>query len=197
MATIKQRIDTVTDNVIGGKSDIASAITDIGVPATSAETFNSLANKIKQTQDGKYELTLFGKCIYLNSNTTTINGIRRFYDKFEHFYFPVSKTKEDAPVIADLEFVITNGVSFNDYVLDLIVDTFDWDEESVPNFLKLRYYGNTGMYISYDGSTIPDNKIYKVLCKPLTDYDDDDPEIYRRYFYITFRNENAATSSYN
>lgn len=36
MATIKQRIDTVTDNVIGGKSDIASAITDIGVPATSA-----------------------------------------------------------------------------------------------------------------------------------------------------------------
>lgn len=120
-----------------------------------------------------------------------------FMIKFEHFYFPVSKTKEDAPVIADLEFVITNGVSFNDYVLDLVVDTFDWDEESVPNFLKLRYYGNTGMYISYDGSTIPDNKIYKVLCKPLTDYDDDDPEIYRRYFYITFRNENAATSSYN
>lgn len=109
----------------------------------------------------------------------------------------MSKTKEDAPVIADLEFVITNGVSFNDYVLDLVVDTFDWDEESVPNFLKLRYYGNTGMYISYDGSTIPDNKISKVLCKPLTEYDDDDPEIYRRYFYITFRNENAATSSYN
>lgn len=74
MATIKQRIDTVTDNVIGGKSDIASAITDIGVPATSAETFNSLANKIKQgqgTNNSTLTMTL----------TNSIDGVENYYRK--------------------------------------------------------------------------------------------------------------------
>ena len=47
MATIKQRIDGVTENVTDGKQDIASAITDKGVSTSSSATFSTMANNIR------------------------------------------------------------------------------------------------------------------------------------------------------
>lgn len=191
MATIKQRIDTVTDNVIGGKSDIASAITDIGVPATSAETFNSLANKIKQTQDGKYVSTTYDRAWYMSSGRNeNITGIEPLYNPgFDNFTFLVSKTEQDAFIVPEFNFAITNGQSFSDYKIDFVVDTMEWEESSVPSFLKFEYLSNTGIYVSYDGSNIPNNKIYNVLLKPVIYYDEDNFENGRRWFYITFRNK--------
>ena len=191
MATIKQRIDTVTDNVIGGKSDIASAITDIGVPATSAETFNSLANKIKQTQDGKYVSTTYDRAWYMSSGRNEgITGIEPLYNPgFENFTFLVSKTEQNAFIVPEFNFAITNGQSFSDYEIDFVVDTMEWEESSVPSFLKFEYLSNTGIYVSYDGSNIPNNKIYNVLLKPVIYYDEDNFENGRRWFYITFRNK--------
>ena len=48
MATIKQRIDTVTDNVTDGKTNIASAITDKGVDTISSATFSLMAENISK-----------------------------------------------------------------------------------------------------------------------------------------------------
>lgn len=47
MATIKQRIDGVTENVTDGKTVIASAITEKGVETTSNATFSTMADNIK------------------------------------------------------------------------------------------------------------------------------------------------------
>ena len=47
MATIKERIDGVTENVTDGKVDISSAITDKGVTTTSSATFSTMANNIR------------------------------------------------------------------------------------------------------------------------------------------------------
>lgn len=47
MATIKQRIDGVTENVIDGKAEIASAITDMGVDTDSDATFIIMAEHIR------------------------------------------------------------------------------------------------------------------------------------------------------
>ena len=47
MATIKQRIDGVTENVTDGKQDISSAITDKGVSTSSSATFSTMANNIR------------------------------------------------------------------------------------------------------------------------------------------------------
>ena len=47
MATIKQRIDNVTENVTDGKQDIASAITDKGVSTSSNATFSTMADNIR------------------------------------------------------------------------------------------------------------------------------------------------------
>ena len=194
MATIKERIDTVTDNVIGGKSDIASAITDIGVPATSAETFNSLANKIKQGQGtSNFVSTTFGTAIFLNRDdqNSGITGIRQMYKPpYLKYSFPVAKTEKEAFIVPEFNFAITNGHSFSDYQFEMQIDTMDFDESSVPSFLKIEST-DVSLYISYDGSPIPDNKIYNVLVKPVIYYDDDF-EKGRRWFYITFRSESLA-----
>lgn len=79
--------------------------------------------------------------------------------------------------------------SFSDYEIDFVVDTMEWEESSVPSFLKFEYLSNTGIYVSYDGSNIPNNKIYNVLLKPVIYYDEDNFENGRRWFYITFRNK--------
>ena len=47
MATIKERIDGVTENVTDGKQDIASAITDMGVDTDSDATFSVMAEHIR------------------------------------------------------------------------------------------------------------------------------------------------------
>ena len=47
MATIKQRIDGVTENVTDGKQDIALAITDKGVSTSSSVTFSTMADNIR------------------------------------------------------------------------------------------------------------------------------------------------------
>ena len=47
MATIKERIDNVTENVTDGKQDIASAITEKGVETTSSATFSTMADNIR------------------------------------------------------------------------------------------------------------------------------------------------------
>ena len=47
MATIKQRIDNVTDDVTQGKTDIANAITEKGVPTSSGDSFHVMAENIK------------------------------------------------------------------------------------------------------------------------------------------------------
>ena len=52
MATIKQRIDNVTENVTDGKQDIASAITDKGVTTSSSATFSTMANNIRAIEAG-------------------------------------------------------------------------------------------------------------------------------------------------
>ena len=52
MATIKQRIDGVTENVTDGKQDIASAITDKGVSTSSSATFSTMADNIRAIEAG-------------------------------------------------------------------------------------------------------------------------------------------------
>lgn len=47
MATIKQRIDNVTEDVTLGKQEISSAITEKGVPTSSSVTFSTMANNIR------------------------------------------------------------------------------------------------------------------------------------------------------
>ena len=47
MATIKQRIDNVTENVTDGKTVIASAITEKGVDTNSSATFSVMADNIR------------------------------------------------------------------------------------------------------------------------------------------------------
>lgn len=47
MATIKQRIDNVTEDVTLGKVDISSAITDKGVDTVSGDSFATMANNIR------------------------------------------------------------------------------------------------------------------------------------------------------
>lgn len=50
MATIKQRIDGVTEDVTQGKTEIASAITEKGVDSSSGDTFTIMASKIRTIQ---------------------------------------------------------------------------------------------------------------------------------------------------
>ena len=52
MATIKERIDGVTENVTDGKQDIASAITDKGVSTSSSATFSTMADNIRAIEAG-------------------------------------------------------------------------------------------------------------------------------------------------
>ena len=52
MATIKERIDGVTENVTDGKQDIASAITEKGVETTSSATFATMADNIRAIESG-------------------------------------------------------------------------------------------------------------------------------------------------
>ena len=52
MATIKQRIDSITENVTDGKQDIASAITDKGVTTSSSATFSVMADNIRAIEAG-------------------------------------------------------------------------------------------------------------------------------------------------
>ena len=52
MATIKERIDGVTENVTDGKQDIASAITEKGVETTSSATFSVMADNIRAIESG-------------------------------------------------------------------------------------------------------------------------------------------------
>ena len=52
MATIKERIDGVTENVTDGKQDIASAITDKGVSTSSSATFSTMAENIRAIEAG-------------------------------------------------------------------------------------------------------------------------------------------------
>ena len=52
MATIKQRIDNVTENVTDGKVEISSAITDKGVTTSSNATFSTMANNIRAIETG-------------------------------------------------------------------------------------------------------------------------------------------------
>lgn len=119
-----------------------------------------------------------------------ITGIEPLYNPgFNNFTFLVSKTEQDAFIVPEFNFAITNGQSFSDYEIDFVVDTMEWEESSVPSFLKFEYLSNTGIYVSYDGSNIPNNKIYNVLLKPVIYYDEDNFENGRRWFYITFRNK--------
>ena len=53
MATIKQRIDNVTENVTDGKQDIASAITEKGVDTNSNATFATMTNNIRAIETGE------------------------------------------------------------------------------------------------------------------------------------------------
>jgi hypothetical protein len=46
--SILQRLNELFQNVSNGKTLIATAITDKGTSASSSETFESLANKIRQ-----------------------------------------------------------------------------------------------------------------------------------------------------
>ena len=64
MATIKQRIDGVTENVIDGKAEIASAITDMGVDTDSDATFSVMAEHIRMLPIKKCDEVY----IYVNSN---------------------------------------------------------------------------------------------------------------------------------
>lgn len=52
MATIKERIDGVTENVTDGKVKISSAITDKGVNTSSNATFSTMANNIRAIEVG-------------------------------------------------------------------------------------------------------------------------------------------------
>lgn len=52
MATIKERIDNVTENVTDGKTEISSAITDKGVTTSSNATFSTMANNIRAIESG-------------------------------------------------------------------------------------------------------------------------------------------------
>lgn len=52
MATIKERIDNVTENVTDGKVEISSAITDKGVTTSSNATFSTMANNIRAIESG-------------------------------------------------------------------------------------------------------------------------------------------------
>lgn len=47
MATIKQRIDNVTEDVTLGKQEISNAITEKGVPTSSGDSFHTMAENIK------------------------------------------------------------------------------------------------------------------------------------------------------
>lgn len=64
MATIKQRIDGVTENVIDGKAEIASAITDMGVDTDSDATFSVMAEHIRMLPIKKCDEVY----IYVDSN---------------------------------------------------------------------------------------------------------------------------------
>ena len=52
MATIKERIDNVTDDVTQGKQNISSAITEKGVETTSSATFSVMADNIRAIESG-------------------------------------------------------------------------------------------------------------------------------------------------
>ena len=66
MATIKERIDGVTENVTDGKQDIASAITDKGVSTSSSATFSTMANNIRAIEAGaKDRIVNSGETIYV------------------------------------------------------------------------------------------------------------------------------------
>ena len=86
MATIKERIDNVTENVTDGKTDIASAITELGVSASSDETFNSLANKILETKKAEIlvldetDLTNSGRTSNINATGNTLETIERMME---------------------------------------------------------------------------------------------------------------------
>ena len=64
MATIKQRIDGVTESVIDGKAEIASAITDMGVDTDSDATFSVMAEHIRMLPIQKCDEVY----IYVDSN---------------------------------------------------------------------------------------------------------------------------------
>ena len=52
MATIKERIDGVTDDVTQGKQNISSAITEKGVETSSSATFSVMADNIRAIESG-------------------------------------------------------------------------------------------------------------------------------------------------
>lgn len=52
MATIKERIDGVTEDVTQGKTVIASAITEKGVDTSSSATFSTMADNIRNIESG-------------------------------------------------------------------------------------------------------------------------------------------------
>lgn len=52
MATIKERIDNVTENVTDGKVEISSAITEKGVSTSNNATFSTMANNIRAIETG-------------------------------------------------------------------------------------------------------------------------------------------------
>lgn len=52
ISNIEQRINTISSNIDTGKNLIASAITSKGTSANGSESFEQLANKIKNIQSG-------------------------------------------------------------------------------------------------------------------------------------------------
>ena len=71
MATIKQRIDNVTEDVIQGKTDISSAITDKGVDTISSATFSLMAENISKIITKKLnepKVKFFNKELVLSSS---------------------------------------------------------------------------------------------------------------------------------
>ena len=73
MATIKERIDNVTENVTDGKQNIASAITEKGVETTSSATFSVMANNIRAIEAGaKDRINNSGETIYVIADNSGV-----------------------------------------------------------------------------------------------------------------------------
>lgn len=72
MATIKQRIDIVTEDVMKGKQDIANAITEKGVQTTSSVTFSTMASNINSIKTIDPDLIPTDSLIPLINNGITV-----------------------------------------------------------------------------------------------------------------------------
>ena len=73
MATIKERIDGVTDDVTQGKQNISSAITDKGVATTSSATFSVMADNIRAIESGaKDRIHNSDETIYVIADTSGV-----------------------------------------------------------------------------------------------------------------------------